>query len=172
MTETADAAFPQPGHNHARCLSHALDRARLAFEDRGLRLTELRRQVLEEIAASHHSIGAYDVLERLAAKGTRLAPISVYRAIDALIEAGVVHRLESRNAYFACHSAHGRGEAAHHLVLVCERCGTVAEIESGGVSAALDAAARQAGFEPRVRIVEVAGLCAHCTGARAPGSAP
>lgn len=174
-TASADAAFPQPGHNHARCLSHALDRARLAFEDKGLRLTELRRQVLEEIAGSHHSVGAYDVLERLAAKGTRLAPISVYRAIDALIEAGVVHRLESRNAYFACHAAHhgarGAGGGMHHLVLVCERCGTVAEIESGGVCAALDVAAREAGFEPRVRVVEMAGLCAHCGGARAGGSA-
>lgn len=169
MIELTDA-FPQPGHNHARCVSHALDRARAVFETKGLRLTELRRQVLEEIAGSHHSIGAYDVLEKLAAKGTRLAPISVYRAIDALIEAGVVHRLESRNAYFACHGTHGDGgTGAHHLVLVCERCATVAEIEHGEVMSALDAAARGAGFEPRVRVVEVAGLCAHC---RASGARP
>lgn len=168
MNQSSIQAFPQPGHNHARCLSHALDRARHAFEHKGLRLTELRRQVFEEIAGSHHSIGAYEVLDRLAAKGTRLAPISVYRAIDALIEAGVVHRLESRNAYFACHSAHAAGDGAHHLVLVCERCGTVAEIESGGVCGALDAAARQAGFEPRVRVVEMSGLCAHCRCGGAP----
>ncbi len=160
MPDSAIRLFPAPGHNHARCVSHALDRARVAFETSGLRLTELRRQVLEEIAGSHHSIGAYDVLERLAAKGIRLAPISVYRAIEALIAAGVVHRLESRNAYFACHGAHGRGGA--HLVLVCERCGTVAEMQDEPVFAALDAAAREAGFAPRVRVVEMAGQCAHC----------
>ena len=157
---SANRAFPLPGHNHASCISHTLDRARLAFEARGLRLTDLRRQVLEEIAGSHHSIGAYEVLDRLATKGTRLAPISVYRAIDALIEAGVVHRLESRNAYFACHGGHGRGAA--HLVLVCERCGTVAEMQGEGVFAALDKAARDAGFEPRVRVVEMTGQCGHC----------
>ena len=58
--------------------------------------------MFEEIAATHASIGAYDILAKLAEKGTRLAPISVYRAIDALLEAGVIHRLESKNAFFAC----------------------------------------------------------------------
>lgn len=152
--------FPQPGHNHSRCLASALARAEAAFVARGLRLTDLRRNVFEEIAASHHSIGAYDILERLSKKGTRLAPISVYRAIDALIEAGVVHRLESKNAYFACHHAHGGGAA--HLVLACERCGTVAEVPGGAAFAAIEAGARAAGFGPRLTVVEVTGLCAHC----------
>lgn len=152
--------FPQPGHNHSRCVQSALSRAEAAFEARGLRLTDLRRQVFEEIAASHHSVGAYDILERMAGKGVRLAPISVYRAIDALIEAGVVHRLESKNAYFACHHAHGGGAA--HLVLACERCTTVAEVPGGAAFAAIEGSARAAGFTPRLTVVEVTGLCAHC----------
>ena len=161
-------AFPSPGHNHGRCLAHALERAEAAFVAKGLRLTDLRRHVFEEIANSHHSIGAYDILERLSAKGTRLAPISVYRAIDALIDAGVVHRLESRNAYFACHNAHGPGVA--HMVLACERCGTVAEVPESAAFAAIEAGARAAGFAPRSSVVEVIGLCAHCSrAARKPG---
>lgn len=154
--------FPSPGHNHTRCLSTALQRAQAAFAERGLRLTRLRAQVFEEIANSHHSIGAYDIRERIAAKGTRLAPISVYRAIEALMEAGVVHRLESKNAYFACHCIHGAGR--EHIVLSCERCGTVAEVPAESVFAAIATAARDTGFAPRVRVVEVAGLCAHCAG--------
>lgn len=161
MIDTSDRlAFPSPGHNHARCLTHALQRAREAFEARGLRLTDLRRAVFEEIAGSHHAIGAYEILERLAVKGTRLAPISVYRAIDALIEAGVVHRLESKNAFFACHIAHGTGQ--EHLVMSCERCGTVAEVTDAGVFAAIDRAAAEAAFKPRLRVVEIAGLCGNC----------
>lgn len=162
MIESAQPrVFPAPGHNHARCLDHALARAREAFESKGLRLTDLRRAVLLEIAGSHHSIGAYEILERMAGKGTRLAPISVYRAIDALIAAGVVHRLESKNAYFACHNAHGGGE--EHLVMSCEGCGIVAEVPGDGVFAAIDRAAAAAGFKPRLRVVEVAGLCGNCT---------
>ncbi len=83
-------------------MAKAVERASQAFTEKNLRFTKLRQDVFQEIASTYTSIGAYDVLARLAEKGTRLAPISVYRAIDALIEAGVIHRLESKNAYFAC----------------------------------------------------------------------
>jgi len=142
------------------CVALALDRAQQAFEAKGLRLTELRRRVLEEIAASHHAIGAYDILERLRDKGIRLAPISVYRAIDALLSAGVIHRLESRNAFFACHAAHA-GDS-DQLVLACDRCGRVAEVPGGPVFDAIASAARDALFQPGRTVAEVNGLCADC----------
>ncbi len=106
-----------------------MERARAAFSDKGLKLTPLRQSVFQEIAASHKAIGAYDVLDRLAAKGERLAPISVYRAIDALVAAGIVHRFESRNAFFACHAGHDMRQ----LVLACETCGRVAEVDGDKV---------------------------------------
>src|SRR5262249_38518233 len=94
-------AFPAPGHDHELCLDEAMARARAAFAAKGLRLTPLREAVFQVIAgASHRAIGAYEVLDRLAARGERLAPISVYRAIDALVAAGIVHRFESRNGIF------------------------------------------------------------------------
>ena len=153
-------AFPDPRHDHHPCVAEALARARAAFEAKGLRLTGLRQTVLEEIAGSHHAVGAYELLERLATKGRRLAPISVYRAIDALREAGVVHRLESRNAFFACHGAHAAGGTL--VVLACEGCGTVAEVDGGAVAEAIADAARPTGFHPRAAVVEVLGLCGHC----------
>src|SRR6185295_18379236 len=104
MTQTHPPdAFPALEHDHDRCLEEAMTRARKAFDDKGLKLTPLRRAVFGEIASSHRAIGAYEVLDKLAARGERLAPISVYRAIDALLAAGMVHRFESRNAFFACH---------------------------------------------------------------------
>jgi len=155
-------AFPVPRHNHGRCQSAALKRAQRLFEAKGMKLTELRRRVLEEISASHEALGAYDILERLAAKGRRLAPISVYRAIDALLEAGAVHRLESRNAFFACHSAHD--PERNQLILACERCGQVAEIEGGKVFAAIADAVEAAAFLPARTVAEVSGVCAACRG--------
>jgi Fur family zinc uptake transcriptional regulator len=127
---------------------------------KGLKLTELRRRVFEEIAASHEALGAYEILDRLAAKGPRLAPISVYRAIDALLAAGVVHRLESRNAFFACHAAHA--PERDQLILVCERCGRVAEIEGETVFAAIGEAVERAAFAPRRTVAEVSGECSDC----------
>lgn len=155
-----DATFPHPSHDHVTCLTDILSRARAAFDARGLRMTELRLRVFTEIAASHHAVGAYDIIDRLSETGPRLAPVSVYRAIEALMAAGVVHRLESRNAYFACHAKHP-GER-QHVILSCGRCGIIAEIDDANVFTALDAMATAQGFSPEARIVEVAGSCAHC----------
>jgi len=149
-----------PEHNHSPCLSRALDRAQQAFEAKGLRLTDLRRRVFEEIAGSHHAVGAYDILEQLGKQGSRLAPISVYRAIDALLSAGVIHRLESKNAFFACHSTHsGDGD---QLILACEQCGRVAEVSAEPVFEAIARAAREARFAPARTVTEVTGRCADC----------
>jgi Fur family zinc uptake transcriptional regulator len=162
MTQAvATRAFPAPEHDHDLCLEEAMERAREAFQVKGLKLTPLRQSVLREIAASHKAIGAYEVLDRLATRGERLAPISVYRAIDALLSAGIVHRFESRNAFFVCHAGH----QMRQLVLACEACGRVAEADADAVFAAIDSCTDRAGFAPKGAVVEVRGLCASCGGA-------
>ena len=143
------------------CLTDTLHRARLAFEARGLRLTDLRLMVFTQIAASHHAVGAYDIIDRLGEKGTRLAPVSVYRALEALTQAGVVHRLESANAYFACHAAHA--SERQHVVLSCRACKTIAEVAGEAVFSAIDTIANEHAFKADARIVEIAGQCAHCS---------
>jgi Fur family transcriptional regulator, zinc uptake regulator len=150
-----------PHHDHASCVQRSLQRAERAFVEQGRKLTPLRRRVLEEIAASHDAVGAYDVLDRLAAKsGTRIAPISVYRALDVLQEAGVIHRLESRNAFFACHTAH----RAHQLpiILVCDTCDVVTEVDPASAHATIDGVAARHGFTAKRTMIEVAGSCSAC----------
>jgi Fur family zinc uptake transcriptional regulator len=162
--------FPVPGQQNGRRLAQAVERATHAFEQRKLRFTKLRQQVYEEIASVHTSIGAYDILDRLAAKGTRLAPISVYRAIDALMEAGVIHRLESKNAFFACRRPeHGFEKGKRPLILACETCGSVAEVDSGDIFETIGKVAAAANFTPRVKFVEVSGVCPRCAGDNSKG---
>jgi Fur family zinc uptake transcriptional regulator len=158
---TAKQYFPGPGVLSERRLAKAVERASQAFTERNLRFTKLRQDVFTEIASTYTSIGAYDILARLAEKGTRLAPISVYRAIDALLEAGVIHRLESKNAFFACRRLdHTTGRRP--IFLACEKCNAVAEVDSEGIFETIDRIAKSAGFQPRVKFVEVSGLCRHC----------
>jgi Fur family transcriptional regulator, zinc uptake regulator len=159
-TPAPQPLFPAPEHDHGSCLESAVDRAEKAFEAKGIKLTQLRRKVLKEIAASHHALGAYDIVDSLARKDDPLAPISVYRAIDTLLEAGVVHRLESRNAFFACHAPHG--EASRQVILACETCALVAEIDGAAIFDALAKAAIGAQFQARRQVVEMTGLCRHC----------
>ncbi len=158
---TAKPGFPDPAHDHGTCLKDMLDRAEAAFEAKGLRLTPLRRLVLAEVAGSHTAVGAYDVLDRLARKeARRLAPISVYRALDSLVETGMVHRLESRNAFFACHAAHASDR--RQIVLVCETCGAVAEVAGERAFGEIGTTCTTAGFNPSRTLVEVIGVCARC----------
>ena len=162
--DTSKLHFPPPGQNNARRLQQAVTKATEVFETKSMRFTKLRQQVFEEIAATNTSIGAYDILDKLAIKGTRLAPISVYRAIDVLMEAGVIHRLESKNAFFACRRLHHDFEKGKRpIILSCEKCGAVAEVDSEGIFETIDKVSKGANFKPRVKFVEVSGTCPRCT---------
>ncbi len=159
-SSTKPALHARPGVSPAR-LAEAVERARSIFSERNLRFTDLREQVFAEIAATNGAIGAYDILDRLSVKGTRLAPISVYRSIDALLDAGVIHRLESKNAYFACRR-HEHGKQGRPIFLACERCGSVTEAEAQSVFDRINDVARGQGFEAKVKFVEVSGVCERC----------
>lgn len=151
--------FPAADHDHAHCVDAILADAERVCAARKARLTAGRRRVLEIVAASHVAIGAYDIIDRLAEGGRRPAPITVYRALDFLIQHGLVHRLASLNAYVACPHAGDRHGAQF---LICRHCGTIGELASAGVDRAIAEAASEAGFAVAVPVVEVEGLCAHC----------
>jgi Fur family zinc uptake transcriptional regulator len=157
------AIFPSPDHDHDRCSADAMAHAEALCRARGQRLTPLRRQVLETLAESHRTLGAYEIMDRMAEQGPRRAPITVYRALDFLLENGLVHRIESRNAFLACIGEHEAG-AGTTVFLICERCGAVGEANSAAVAETLQSAARAAGFTPKARVIEVTGVCAHCGG--------
>ena len=161
MTEATAKQQALPVTSAERKLAKVVERANQAFAEKNLRFTKLRQDVFEEIAATHASIGAYDILAKLAEKGTRLAPISVYRAIDALLEAGVIHRLESKNAFFACRRMDHR-TGRRPIFLSCENCNAVQEVDSEGIFDTIDRLSRDASFQPRVKFVEVSGLCRNC----------
>src|SRR6188472_2050822 len=100
------AVFLAPDHDHHRCSADAMAAAQTLCDERGQRLTPIRRDVLAALLASHQPLGAYEIMERVAHSGPRPAPITVYRALDFLRENGLVHRIESRNAFVACVHAH------------------------------------------------------------------
>ena len=153
------ADFPKHGHDHHACGSHALAEAEAVCGARNTRLTALRRKVLETIWEDHAPLGAYDILARLNQSGERHAPMAVYRALDFLIENGLVHRLSSRNAFIGCrHPGHNH----NGQFLICSRCNVVAEITSDAVSKTVARAAAARGFKPSGEIVEVTGLCPNC----------
>ena len=111
------------------------------------KFTPIRRQVLQALLSSHRPLGAYEVIDELAKSMPRPAPITVYRALDFLMENGLVHRIESRNAFLAC--AHDHDETSMVAFLICDHCGSVGEIPAAPVAQSLNAAARASGFRAK-----------------------
>ena len=153
-------AFPAPDHDHGRCTAEAIAHAEQVCARRAQKFTPIRRQVLQALLSSHRPLGAYEVIDELAKSMPRPAPITVYRALDFLMENGLVHRIESRNAFLAC--AHDHDETSMVAFLICDHCGSVGEIPAAPVAQSLNAAARASGFAPKLSVVEIAGTCAHC----------
>jgi Fur family transcriptional regulator, zinc uptake regulator len=112
---------------------------------------------------SHSPLGAYELIDRLAANGGRPAPITIYRALDFLREQGLVHRIESRNAFIACVHNHDTTEPV--VFLICERCGAVGEAAGATVAQTIRTASLAAGFTPKTPVIEISGVCAHCKAA-------
>ncbi len=148
-------------HHHHDDLPTQLARADAICAARGAQLTPLRRQVLELVLAAEQPIGAYALLEQLKTTRGPAAPPTIYRALDFLLENGLVHRIESLNAFTACIDA---GHAHAHQFLICRSCGQAQEVTDRGVASALESAARSAGFLPERMTVEIAGLCGRCAG--------
>lgn len=144
----------------------ALAEAEKICLERGLRLTDIRRNVLEALYATHRPLGAYDLIERLAEKGLkRLAPVTIYRALDFLMENGFAHKLASRNAFVACPFHHRADEVV--VFLICEECGGVDETVSDELTDALAAIVKRERFKQQSRVIEIVGACAHCRGSEA-----
>ena len=160
------ADFPNPEHDHDVCTDRVVRVAHAICRRRGVRLTSQREKVLDKLAQSHRPMGAYEILDLLAEEGKRPAPITVYRALDFLVQQGLVHRIESRNAFVACMA----GDAAHDTVvfLICRECGNVGEAIAEGVGAEIDRVAKASAFEPDLTVVEIDGLCCHCAGTQQP----
>jgi Fur family zinc uptake transcriptional regulator len=156
--------FPKSGHDHDHCVSTALEAAEAVCGRAGERLTPIRRRVLELVWGSHRPIGAYAILDTLKEDGrSSAAPPTVYRALEFLLERGLIHRIESLNAFVGC--AHP-GES--HLVqfLICKSCGMTAELDDRRLGEAIGRSAADQGFAIQSRVVELSGICQTCQSGR------
>jgi len=154
---TPDLAFAS--HDHAHCAADVLARAEALAVASGARMTPVRRRVLEILLESHKAMGAYDVLQRLAADGFGNQPPVAYRALEFLVEQGFAHRIRRLNAFAACMHP---GEVHAPAFLICKSCDMVAEAPAAAVRAALDAAAAEVGFVVERSNIEALGLCPAC----------
>ena len=131
--------------------------------ERGLQLTALRRQILMLIAGEGAPLTAYALIDELAKlQGRQVAPPTVYRTLDFLVENGFVIKIESRNAFAICDSP---GHHHHGILLICARCGVTDEVDDHDVDATLARRAKASGFRIGKQMVELEGVCGRCLAA-------
>ena len=152
-------AFPSAAHDHDHCVANAMATAEDLCRQRGLRFTALRRRVLTLVWDSHKPVGAYDILDRLGAEGRRAAPPTVYRALEFLIEAGLVRRLDSLNAFIGCPDP-ARSHSGQFLI--CRQCRTVLELDDRDIDTLVEDKAKRLGFSAIHQMLEIQGLCGAC----------
>ncbi|MDA3915192.1 Fur family transcriptional regulator [Oleiagrimonas sp.] len=153
------SVFSHKPHHHDHDAERFVSEVVRASRERGLRLTPLRREVLELLAQADKPVKAYDLLERLRDRHGNAAPPTVYRALDFLLEHGFIHKLESINAFVYCPHP-----ADSHQVpfLICDVCSSAVEVCDERVAELISAQARALGFKPQGQTLEVHGVCSDC----------
>ncbi len=148
-------------HDHTLCISHALEHASAVCAKRGVRLTQLRSKILSLVWQNHSPLGAYQLMEMLQKSSARkkVAPPTVYRALDFLQEQGLVYKLHSLNAYIG--SAHS-SDNQPSTFLVCGECGFTEEIHNKAIQQTINLLASQQRFSVTDQVIEVLGVCVRC----------
>jgi Fur family zinc uptake transcriptional regulator len=153
--------------------ARSLQSAERLCQEKGLAFTPLRRQVYALIAAETTPVGAYDLLDQLKKQRANAAPVTIYRALEFLLDAGLVHRIDALQAYAACeihdHAGpeHGAGAGPAHggLVLVCSRCKQLTEFADARLERQNERSALAHGFRVAQHLIEIRGLCGRCAAA-------
>lgn len=158
---SASQKFHTRNHNHEDCVQRAMRSATRLCQQKGLRFTPIRRRVLELVWASHAPVAAYDLLGILRQEKQNAEAPTVYRALEFLLENGLVHRIESLNAYLGCNHP----ENLHtSQFLICENCQQVVEQDNPDIDAAISAQASRLGFSISQQTIEIMGVCSNCRG--------
>ena len=137
-------------------------------------LSPQNRKVLEVLVdatkTTRRAMSAYDILDRLKRAGIK-SPPTVYRALEKLAGLGLIHRLESLNAYVACcqhghhdHDGHHHDHAHDHVsqFAICTQCGDVQELQNAALAKALKMTGETFLDHVDKRTVELSGICRSC----------
>ena len=163
---------PSAAHPPAGALARRLEAARAGgaeaaalLREAGCRPTAPRLLILQALAAGDHP-SAEEVLAAARERHPTITPSTVYRALDALVEAGIARQSDlgaGRRRYEMA-----REHRHHHAV--CERCGAVAHLHDAGLAPLAAALAAETGYRlTEDREVAIPGVCPACQAAERRG---
>lgn len=146
-------------HDHQQCVAAAMDTAEKLCLARGVQLTAIRQQVLNLIWENHKAVKAYELLDKIKPLQTAAKPATIYRALDFLIQQGLIHRVESLNAFVGCRCS---GQPHEQLLLICKQCEEVEERAAAHVMQTIANELEAAHFLVHSKAIEIHGICEKC----------
>lgn len=155
----SELAPPVSSHDHQQCVSKALHTAEQLCFARGVQLTAIRQQVLTLIWENHKAVKAYELLDKIKPLQNAAKPATIYRALDFLIEQGLIHRVESLNAFVGCRCS---GQPHEQLLLICKQCEEVEERPAVHVMQMIANELAAAHFLVHSKAIEIHGICEKC----------
>lgn len=160
ISNSGDWSLACRSHDHAHCIDTALQAAHARCLANGARLTHLREQVLTLIWQSHKPLGAYSLMDMLAVESTkRIAPPTIYRALDFLLEQKLIHRIHSLNAFIGCSHP---DEGHPNNFFICQHCGIAQELTNAAFLPAITNITAELGCTVEAQAIELMGRCARC----------
>ena len=145
---------------HKHCITDALENGEKICAEKGLKFTAIRRKVLEIVWESHKPAKAYDILEKLPKGEGAPVPPTVYRALDFLLQNGLVHKINSLNAFVGC-SHPGPNNQCYFLI--CSHCDEVTECCTEKLGKVIDATSNENSFKTESVSLEISGKCQSCS---------
>lgn len=145
--------------NHQECSSKAINEAKNICQEYGLRFTDSRKEVFEKIIANHAPTKAYDILDELQKDNKNVKAPIVYRALDFLMENGLIHRLHSFNSYVKC--SHPK-KHNHCYFMICNKCNSIEECCSLNLSKDIEKIGKSKQFKIENVAIEIEGTCFEC----------
>ncbi|AFP84963.1 zinc uptake transcriptional repressor Zur [secondary endosymbiont of Ctenarytaina eucalypti] len=137
-----------------------LRQAEQLCEERNVRFTPQRQELLRLMQRQNGAISAYHLLDLLRQSEPQAKPPTVYRALDFLLEQGFVHRVESTNSFVLCDYF---SEPSHtSAFFICDGCSLVTEQTTQSIEDILQCMASVANFIISHNVVEAHGLCPKC----------
>jgi Fur family zinc uptake transcriptional regulator len=147
-------------NNHKKCLTNLEEKIAKTCNERGLKFTDLRREVFTIISKNHGMIKAYDILAKMREKNSLTEPPTVYRALDFLIENNFIHKINSLNSYVTCYHLVDDGFC---FFLICSKCGIVEENLDSRFSDLIISAVKKHKFLLQKSSLEIEGTCKNCS---------
>ncbi len=124
----------------------------------GYRLTPQRIMVLSAIEDSDDHISAEEIYAQIVAKYPQVNISTVYRTLELLKRLGLVTETDLGGGRVRYHSA----DKGHHHHLVCEKCGTIIDIDESTLARLQDVLFHRYNFSARLRHLAIFGLCEKC----------